>query len=114
MSELRDLTTALRAFDKRLTSIEDCLVILLRDSNQQSEWRHFQKNEAMINAGEKEEQRIAMQQLQEACGSLSHRLFEFSDRLDANAKLRQDDLRVLNQRVRELEIENNRDEVTKA
>lgn len=112
MSELRDLTAALRTFDKRLTSIEDCLVVLLRDSQQQSEWRHFQKNEAMITSGEKEEQRIAMLQLQEACGALSHKLFEFNDRLDVYSKLRQDDLRSLNTRVRLLESD--KEEVTRA
>ena len=114
MSELRDLTVALRAFDKRMIGIEECLLLLVRDSQQQSEWRHDQKNQVMLDKGLHEEQEIAMKQVQEACGAVSHKLFEFSDRLDNYARTRLDDVKGLNARIGMIEGKLQDDEVTKA
>lgn len=112
MSELRDLTVALRAFDKRITGIEECLLVLVRDSQQQSEWRHTQKNQAMIEKGSREEQEIAMKQVQEACGAVSHKLFDFSERLDNYARTRLDDVKRLNVRLGNVEAKLEDEEVT--
>ena len=51
MSEFRDLTLALRSIHDSMTSIEECLVLLVRDSSQQSEWRHDQRNSATVTEG---------------------------------------------------------------
>src|SRR4051812_10342492 len=99
MSELRDLTAALRALDGRVTGVENCLLVLLRDSQQQSEWRHDQRNRAMIEDGKRADNERAMLQVQEACGAVSHRLFEFAERLDNYAQTRLDDVRNLNTRL---------------
>lgn len=114
MSELRDLTQALKAFNKRLTSIEDCLLSLVRDSRQQSEWRHHQKSRTMIENGFMEEQERAMLQVQEACGAISHRLTEVVERLDNQAAVRLDDVKELRQRIADIEKESGNQEVTKA
>jgi len=112
MSELRDLTVALRAFHTRMSSVEDCLLVLVRDSQQQSEWRHTQKNQSMVDTGLREEQETAMKQVQEACGAVSHKLFEFSDRLDNYAKTRLDDVKGLNARIGAVEAKLEVEEVT--
>jgi hypothetical protein len=113
MSELRDLTQALRSFDERLTSVEDCLVVLVRDSQQQTEWRHEQKNRAMIADGLKREDESAMRQVQDACVALSGRIVEVFERLDNQASLRRDDVKALNGRVGRVEEQLGLDEVTK-
>lgn len=111
MSELRDLTIALRAFDKRLTGVEDCLLILLRDSQQQAEWRHLQKNRAMTEDYQKNEQERAMLQVQETCGAISHKLAEVVERLDLHAETRREDVKKLSARISQLEPQ---EEITKA
>lgn len=111
MSELRDIAEALRSFGNRLTSVEDCLVILVRDSQQQSEWRHDQKGRAMSEDLLQEEREKALKQVQITCGSISHRLAEVVERLDNQAATRLSDVKELRLRVRALE---HPDEVTKA
>ncbi len=103
MSELRDLTAALRALDNRITGVEDCLLVLTRDSQQQAEWRHEQKNRAMTSDMSQNEQERAMLQVQEACGAISHKLAEVVERLDNQVSTRQSDVKGLSSRVRELE-----------
>lgn len=113
MSELRALTEAMRAIDRRISGVEDCLIILVRDSQQQAHWRHDQKNRAQSEDFLKKEQEIAIKQVQEACGAISHRLSEVVERLDNQSATRIDDVRRLNRRVGELE-ELAGKEVTKA
>jgi len=110
MSEFRDLTLALRTFDKRITGIEECLLVLTRDSQQQAEWRHVQKNRAMTSDYMQAEQERAMQQVQEACGAISHRLAEVVERLENQAITRREDVKRLNARIGALEPDS---EVTK-
>jgi hypothetical protein len=99
MSELRDLTAALRSFDKRLNSVEQCLVILVRNSQQQAEWRHDQKNRAIVEEGLRLESERAMLQVQEACGAISHKLAEVVERLDNQVSTRLSDVKGLSSRV---------------
>jgi hypothetical protein len=112
MSELRDLTLALRAFDKRFMSIEDCLLELVRDSKQQSEWRHLQKNRAQTDDGLQLQREKAILQVQEACGAISSKLAEFSERLETLATVRGDDVRELKGRLNSLETRVKGEEVT--
>jgi hypothetical protein len=116
MSDLRDIVNTLRTFDKRFTSIEQCLVILVRDSTQQSEWRHEQRNRSSIEDGIRQESELAMKQAQETLGILSHRLDAIVERLDNAASIRLSDVKELRDRTRQLEIRllNADDEVTKA
>lgn len=111
MSELRDLTIVLRAFDKRLSGAEDILLVLLRDSKQQSEWRHEQRNRAMVEDGLREGQEQAMLQVQQECASINTQLGELVAQLDSYSRLRQEDVRRLNIRIGQLE---NPEEVTKS
>lgn len=111
MSELRDLTIVLRTFDKRLSSAEDILLILLRDSRQQSDWRHEQRNRAMVEDGYREGQENAMLQVQQECASINTRIGELVAQLDSYSKLRQEDVRRLNIRIGQLESP---EEVTKS
>lgn len=113
MSELRDLTAAMRAFDKRVASVEDCMVVLVRNSQQEAEWRHLQKTQAMITEGLRDEAERAMKQLQEAVGAISHKLAEFHERQDNAAATRLADVRELRERVRQLESDRPDDETTK-
>lgn len=113
MSELRALTEAMRALDRRISGVEDCLVILVRDSQQQAHWRHDQKNRAMSEDFLRQEHERAIQQVQEACGAISHKLSEVVERLDLQASIRLDDVKELRRRVRDLEEEAGK-EVTKA
>lgn len=113
MSELRDLTDALRALDNRLRGVEDCLLVILRDSQQQSEWRHLEKTRAQIADGLRYEQELAMKQVQEACGAISHKLVEVVERLDNQAATRLEDVKELKRRVGDLEAASG-EEVTKA
>lgn len=103
MSELRDLTQALRSFDKRLASIEDCLVVLVRDSQQQADWRHEQKNRKTVEMALEEERDRTMQQVQKACGALNYELTGINERLDAHSRTRLEDVKSLNARVGKLE-----------
>lgn len=113
MSELRDLTRALRIFDSRLTGIENCLVVLMRDSQQQAEWRHDEKNRAMVFDGLMEERDLAVQQVQTSQGLIHDRLSELVERIDALSTTRLNDVKVLSQRVRELEENAGNEETTK-
>ncbi len=116
MSELRDLTLALRSFDRRLMAAEECLILLVRESQQSAQWRHIQKGRAMVEDGYRSEQERAMMQVQEACGAISHKLAEFNERLDNQSSTRLSDVRGLNERVRQIELQLPKptDEVTKA
>ncbi len=105
MSELRDVTQALRAVCVRLASVEDCLVTLVRDSQQQAEWRHKQKNLAVIDEGIHREQDVALGQIQEFCAATSHKVAELVDRLDQQGKTRLDDVKALHARITALEPE---------
>lgn len=111
MSELRDLTAALRAFDKRIVGVEECLVVLVRNSEQEADWRHEQRNLAQRHQLEGEERDRALKQVQEACGAISHKMVELVERLDNYAATRQADVR----RIHELERARDRtaDEITR-
>lgn len=113
MSELRDLTQALRIFDRRLTGIEDCLVVLMRDSQQQAEWRHTEKNRAMLFDGLMEERDLAMQEVQRSLGVVHDRLSGISDQVVALSTTRLNDVKVLSQRLRTLEERAGDEETTK-
>ncbi len=89
MSELRDLTAAMTAFSQRMSSIEDCLISLMRDSQQQSEWRHQQKNMAVADNGR--------------WGELAKQVADIHDELKALSTIRFEDVRELKKRVRDLE-----------
>lgn len=104
MSELRDLTSALRSLDRRVSSVEECLLELVRDSRQATDWRHQQRNRVMLDDERREGQERAMIQVQEACGAISHRLAEVAERLDNQVATRQSDVKWLGSRVRELEL----------
>lgn len=103
MSELRDLTAALRSFDKRIASVEECLLTLVRDSKQASEWRHQQRNRVMLDDERREGQEKALAQVQIHCGSISSQIAEVTQRLDNQAHTRLSDVRELRNRVRTLE-----------
>ncbi len=105
MSELRDLTAALRAQYQRLSAIEECLTIVLRNSQQEAEWRHQQRNDASVRELEREEQRRSFKQLEEFQGALWKYLGKLDERLEALAKTRHDDVKSLSERVRKLEPE---------
>jgi len=112
MSELRDLTAALRSIADRQTGIEECLLIVLRNSEQESDWRHEQRSIEQRRQLEGEERDRAMKQVQEACGSISHKLAEVVERLDNQASTRLSDVRGLSERVGKLERARDDDEVT--
>jgi hypothetical protein len=119
MSELRDLTGAFRAFDKRLTSVEELLLVIVRNSEQESEWRHEQRNRAQITDSERAETErlsaLAIKQVQEACGGISHKLAEVVERLDNQASTRLSDVKELRDRVRQLELDRvSVDEITQS
>jgi hypothetical protein len=110
MSELRDLTNALRAIDKRLSGVERCLLVVIRNSEQQAEWRHEQRNRAQIEDGLQSARERAIQQVQSACGAISHKLAEVVERLDNQAATYLANEREIRNRVRQLETG---EEVTK-
>lgn len=98
MSELRDLTGALRSFDTRLRSIEECLLIVVRNSEQE--------------ASTQESSERALKQVQEFQGSLWKYLANLDEKLAALAVTRVDDVKALNRRVGRLEAVAGLDEVT--
>lgn len=108
MSDLRAITAALRAFATRLTSIEECLVVVLRNSEQESDWRHEQRNMAHADGLRQAEQLRALKQVEEFQGALWKYLAGLDERLEALSRTRFDDVRELKARVRALE----EDEVT--
>jgi len=91
MSELRDLTAALRAKSARLTAIEECLTEVIRNTTQTAD-------------------SIKHRQMEEFMGALWKYLAELDERLTALANVRHDDVRALSERVRRLEPQ---EEVTK-
>jgi hypothetical protein len=64
MSELRDLTAALRSIANRQTGIEECLLVLVRNSEQQADWRHEQRGIEQRRTLEDAEQAAAIKQVQ--------------------------------------------------
>lgn len=111
MSELRDLTAALRSIANRQTSIEECLIVVLRNSEQEADWRHEQRNRATSDGLLQEERARALRQVEEFQGALWKYLGKLDERLDALAAIRHEDVRALSERVRALEP---REEITQA
>ncbi len=111
MSELRDLTAALRALGTRMTSIEDCLLVVLRNSEQESDWRHEQRNAAQRHLSESEERDRSLRQIEEFQGALWKYLGTLDERLESLSVARHDDVKALSERVRKLEPD---EEVTQA
>lgn len=103
MSELRDLTGALRALGTRMSSIEDCLLIVLRNSEQESQWRHEQRNAAQRELLQQSTRDRAIKQIEEFQGALWKYLAQLDERLSALAVTRVDDVKALSRRVRGLE-----------
>ena len=114
MSELRDLTAALRAFDKRITGVEECLLLLVRDSQQQSEWRHEQKNSSQKDNLFLTEMSKTLAQLEAFQGSLWNYLATLDGKLVALANTRLEDVKALNKRVGVVEEKVGIEEVTQA
>jgi len=115
MSEFRDLTVALRSLSDRMTTIEDCMLVLVRNSEQEKDWRHEQRNIAMVTKGEAEERELALKQIQEWMGPVNDNLNELVERFDNFVATRFTDVKSLNDRVRDLEQEVgvSQEEVTK-
>lgn len=111
MSELRDLTAALRSLGARMTSIEDCLLVVLRNSEQESDWRHEQRGLAHRHQLERDETKRALTQVEEFQGALWKYLGKLDERLENLSVARHDDVKALSERVRKLEPE---EEVTQA
>jgi hypothetical protein len=103
MSEFRDLTVALRTLSDRLTTIEDCMLVLVRNSEQEKDWRHEQRNIAMIQKGESEEREQALLQIQQWMGPVNDNLNGLIERFDNFVATRYADIKGLNERVRDLE-----------
>lgn len=111
MSELRDVTSALRALGNRMSSIEDCLLILLRNSEQQADWRHEQRNAAQREELRRAAQARALKQVEEFQSALWDYLARLDERLKNLVIARHDDVKALSERIKGLEPE---EEVTKA
>lgn len=110
MSDLRDLTSALASFSGSMTSIEECLVVLLRNSEQESDWRHQQQNDAQqevfresIRKDAFEQMEKAIKQLGEFQGALWAYLGELDGQQKQQAKTRHEDVSELKQRLHKLE-----------
>ena len=119
MSELRDVATAMRATSKRLDTFAEAMTILLRDSGQQAEWRHQQRNEVAIREGLQEAQldqldsfQRALKQMETFSASLWKYLGKLDERLELLATTRHEDVSELKRRLRALEP--TEEEVTKA
>jgi len=113
VSEFRDLTLAMRAMHDSMTSIEHCLAILVRDSAQQTKWRHDQKNLSVIDTGRWEAQERATSEVQTAVSSLMKTSFEIREEMRTLRDTQFDGAKELRGRVRRLE-DNASQEVTKA
>ena len=111
MSELRDLTGALRAFGNRLTAIEECLLTLVRNSEQEADWRHEQRGLAQRQELARATQERSLKQVEEFQAALWGYLGKLDERLENLAVARHDDVKALSERVRALEPE---EEVTQA
>lgn len=101
MSELRDLTAALRAQSARMTDTQECLLIVLRNSEQEAAWRHEQRNADPRLA--LDELVKSLKQLEEFQGALWKYLGRLDERIESLAVVRQDDVKALSDRVRKLE-----------
>lgn len=117
MSELRDLTAALRAQSRRLDSFGESLILLLRDSAQQSEWRHQQRNDEHMRKAERKELLDTLEAMQKGLkqvemfqSALWTYLGKLDERQELLAKTRHEDIREVKLRLRALED----DEVTQA
>ena len=93
MSELRDLTAGMRAIASSQSMMQECLLVLLRNSEQQADWRHEQRNTAQKELGFREAQESGLKQVQEWMGDFSRKLGEVVERLDNYGATRQDDAR---------------------
>ena len=103
MSELRAITKALRSLHNRLTGVTDCLAVLTRNSEQEADWRHEQRNEAQRREGEKSETLRSLKQVEEFQGALWKYLAELDVRLSQLADTRHDDVKEIKTRLRRLE-----------
>ncbi len=103
MSELRALTKALRSLDNRITGIEDCLVVVLRNSEQEADWRHEQRGLVHSAGLAGEEHTKAMKQVQDACSAISHKLVHLVERIESLAANQWASDKELRKRVRALE-----------
>ncbi len=113
MSEFRDLTVALRSLSDRMTSIEDCMLVLVRNSEQEKDWRHEQRNLVQVQRGEAEERELALKQIQDWMGPINDSLSELVERFDNFVATRFADVKSLNERLRKLEDELGQEETTK-
>lgn len=82
----------------------------MRNSQQQADWRHEQRNRAQLDDGLREERERAIAQVQKACGDIDRKIAELVERLDNQAATRLADVKELRERVRNLETG---EEVTK-
>lgn len=125
MSELRDLTSALASFSGSMSAIEECLVVLLRNSAQESDWRHQQQNLAQQEAFREglrdkafDQLEKGLKQLGEFQGALWKYLGDLDERQTQLANTRHEDVKELKARVHKLEgkfpSDRPEDEVTQA
>ncbi len=103
MSELRALTAALRTFAARIASVEDCLVVLLRNSEQEADWRHEQRNKVHADGQQREEILRSLKQVEEFQGALWKYLGKLDERQEAADKTRHDDIKEVKDRLHALE-----------
>jgi len=96
-----------------MTTIEDCMVVLVRNSEQEKDWRHEQRNMAQIQKGESEERELALKQIQDWMGPVNDNLNGLIERFDNFVATRYADIKGLNERVRSLESGFVPDEITK-
>ena len=108
MSELRDLTAALRAQSARMTDTQECLLVVLRNSEQEAVWRHEQRNANPRLA--LDELVKSLKQLENFQEALWKYLGKLDDRQENIEKTRHADISEVKARLRALE----KDEVTQA
>jgi hypothetical protein len=96
MSLERDIAHAFTTLGDRLTSIETCLVQLSRDSAQQSDWRHEQRNHEQAAKLFREETSKNIRQIQIWMGSFSDKLTELVEALRVVRAVRHEDVRRIN------------------
>lgn len=111
MSELRDLTAAMRSLANGQALIQDCLLVVLRNSEQQADWRHEQRGIEQRRVLQDDERDRALKQVEEFQGALWKYLGKLDERLETLAAVRHDDVKALSERVRALEPD---EEVTQA
>ncbi len=96
MSLERDIAHAFTTLGARLTSIETCLVQLSRDSAQQSDWRHEQRNYEQAAQLFRDETVKSIRQVQVWMGSFSDKMTELVEALRVVRAVRHDDVRRIN------------------